>query len=108
MKKITIEGSDKKKEYIVHDRLNIVGMALQFKCVDGMAGAVSLSMSKVTIEPYVEPKEWCVVFGIGSRRFWCQKMKEYDKETQVMMRFELQKHEAENMANDFNDTKDCY
>lgn len=105
MKKITIEGKDKDKEYIVHDRLNIVGTALQFKCIDGMMGAVSLSMSKVTIEPYTDPKEWCVVFGLGSREFWHQKTVKWNEDTEALIDSHLTLMTAEKMAQGFNSAK---
>lgn len=107
MKKITIECDNGAVEIIAYDSLKVVGSGLQYRGVDGTQGAVSLS-SKITIEPYKEPGEWCVVFGLGSREFWYQRKREYDSTAEVMIKYGLLKHDAENMANDFNSTKECY
>lgn len=99
MKKITLKKDEKVIEFIVFDNIEAKNNIVTTRCIDGSLMAFSLLEDRIiTIEPYEEPRDWCIVLGLGSNRIYARMTEFFTEGYEAMINKDLTEEEAMTMA----------
>lgn len=101
MKKITVTHSNGTQSFtIVKDEIDFNNGGIYYKLPSGTNFFRGLDTTDtVTIEDY-EPREWCIVFGLGSHRIYARQTEWHAEDYELMINQDLTKDEAMTMAQD--------
>lgn len=101
MKKITVTHSNGTQDFtIVKDELDFNNGGIYYKLPNGTNFFRELDTTDTArIEDY-EPRDWCIVLGLGSNRIYARMTEWHAEGYEVMISKDLTKDEAMTMAED--------